>query len=609
MRLSILTGLTAIILISGPLTTLQAAAGSDLLELLCDETEADPAEITDLITFYQQNPLFWHDCTWADLESLPLPAETRAKLSRAFHAGIRFTSWPEFSAALNLDPDEREWVSEFIVGQPLRNSTLHYQTDFSGAEGALTGFAQRIAITSNGGWRGGLTTDYDRNEIHYLDHLKVSVVLPEPVSGLQCLAGSYRLRWGHGLFYNTSLMGSKSSDVIGNSAQRSARLSSYLGRDENRYLNGFAARYSHRGLALWTGFSSNKLDASVDNGMVKTFHWDGYHTTAGQRLGRNAVHETTLLGALHYNHPKGHIGGLWFRNRYSAGYPLFDKNGKYGGLSLTGGYVGPPFTFDFEWITTSTARQAWIATLNYLAPGIALSLQTRSFADSIWAPLGATIRRWNGSPTGEYGLYWGLRLDIARGWKLVAYLDRYRTRTMVPTVQGFELLAALHGQLGARLRFTATCKQHRSLLTSPADDALKRTFSLRTIIRLNPVMQMTIRTTTLQLVSRSVNGNGSGIHWDCRYQIDDSHRCEIGVTGFYSSSYASRIYLYEPGLPGHMNLTALYGRGHRLQAVMNKQWSRHLNGGLAWYFHHLIPPHASHYRKDHTLEGHLRVDF
>ena len=68
---------------------------------------------------------------------------------------------------------------------------------------------------------------------------------------------------------------------------------------------------------------------------------------------------------------------------------------------------------------------------------------------------------------------------------------------------------------------------------------------------------------TLGRASTERQGGGS-VGGRLRYTFPADHSITLGVYGFSTDSWDQRITVYEAGLPGEFNLTALYGRGVRL---------------------------------------------
>ncbi len=400
--------------------------------------------------------------------------------------------------------------------------------------------------------------------------------------------GRYRLHDGLGLILNNDFSFGKLSALtaIGRATPSSIRVHS--SRSSTNYLQGLAATYTlAKGLDLTAFFSYRKIDATLtEEGGIQTILKTGLHRTTKEIAKQDVASNTLMGGNINYHWQGWHLGATAFYTSFSLPltpnntqlYKRFAPQGdRFWNASIDYGYLSHRWNIAGETATGDCGSWATINTIScqVLSNFSLLALQ-RFFSARYYSLFSNTFSE-GSDVQDENGCYLGFTWTPASRWSITAYSDfayfawpKYQTKE---STQCWDNLVNILWQpsktwtIGTRLRYkdkAGTTTERYRLFTS----IVKEHWNARTSF--DYVMSKDTKASPNAAIS-----HGYMFSENMNYQM---HRLRLsGVLGyFHTSDYASRIYVYEPGLLYQMNFGSYYGEGIRYAIVARSDIGKHL---------------------------------
>ena len=137
--------------------------------------------------------------------------------------------------------------------------------------------------------------------------------------------GDFSARFGQGTGINTGIRTGLSLTTPGYLAGKS-EIRPYTSTDENNFFRGAAAELSLKNFDMSLFFSSNKIDATLDESgtSVKSLFKTGLHNSSGTMIKKDALGEISYGLNISYNLNNLRTGILWTENRFSL--PFIPEN-------------------------------------------------------------------------------------------------------------------------------------------------------------------------------------------------------------------------------------------------------------------------------------------
>jgi len=265
------------------------------------------------------------------------------------HSSGQILSYQELSNIPGFDEESAAMIIPFTTlstGTPDNKDQYNRSNNFmanlsvkpgekdTAALGSQWKILTRYRFTS-GPISGGFTAEKDPGELL----IGGKPPLPDYYSGFitytgkgmlrRVIAGDYSIRFGQGTNINTSI---RTGLSITNPGYLSTRdeIKPYTSCDENKYFRGVAAEFNVGKLAIFTFFSHNRIDATLEsteglsNDHIKTFYTSGIHNKSSQLVKKDAVEEIAHGINLTYRFPGSSIGLTWSGGNFSL--PLSDNS-------------------------------------------------------------------------------------------------------------------------------------------------------------------------------------------------------------------------------------------------------------------------------------------
>ena len=395
--------------------------------------------------------------------------------------------------------------------------------------------------------------------------------------------GRYRLHEGMGLILNNDFSFGKLS-LLSSLGRNSNVIRVHSSRSSANYLQGAAATYSlTRHLDLTAFFSYRQIDGTLKNGGIRTIVKTGLHRSQSEIEKQNVASNMLVGGNLNYRNNGWHVGATAFYTSFSLPltpntsqlYKRFAPAGnRFWNASVDYGYISHRWTIAGE---TATGDCGVIATINsascLFSEKFTLTALQRFYSARYYSLFSNTFAE-GSEAQDESGVYLGFTWSPWRRWSITAYSDfayfawpKYLTNG---STQSWDNMVSVLYQpskswlIGGRMRYKDKAGTATSRLRLYAS-VTKSNWNART---------------SLDYSSNHDTGEGTqsrgymlseNVGWHWRWLRLS------GVFGyFHTSDYASRIYVYEPGLLYQMGFASYYGEGIRYALVARSEISSRL---------------------------------
>ncbi len=565
------------------LLTAQSTNSEIIGDSYFDNEAYSAEEIDALVQNYAVNPIIWSACETTDLRALPLRVDLKAALIELHNNHPAVASWQELGRLGNFSPDELAVLALFIT--------------FEKRDQKRGNFTQYIVIKPSssafdigkilGRWRQNLSPNFfwgwimerDAGEPNLLDCFNFSGVYKLPRRATTLIFGAYRVQWGSGLLYTTNLMAGRTNDAIGNLTSPRARLSNYLGSDENRYFFGGAVEHSHKQWQWRSFVSQHRFDATIQDDLVTNLRTDGLHITAGQIAAKDIVQERTIGMGGELTLKYFACGLLGNSISYSRPFKVLDANRQIASVSFYHRFQFKGLTLSGEAVWQNRNGNAFIENLIYGEKGINLALSVRHYSTNYYAPLAAPLYKLGSMPRNEQGIYTGLRVKLSRRLWWSAFVDFYRQITAeevaVAPRMGCDLLNDFNYRVRSGTQVQLTYKLYTDYNSvSYLSPERKSIMYLRYHQALNNSMSVHFQ---WQTVLVSSNSDQRAAAFCCYYKWRGSQVVWLLGTTQYYTPMGLMLYITEPGVPLQYNLSSLKGSGCHYFGLLNIKIQGRLN--------------------------------
>jgi hypothetical protein len=439
-------------------------------------------------------------------------------------------------------------------------------------------FYQRLSAVFAKDWRLWLLTEKDPGERLWNDYTSFYMEHSLPRLGIRVTAGDLRPGFAQGLVWGRS-------PVFGGMAlpqrRRDSRNLGKRSSAESGAIRGLAWRWQRgKWRTVWL-VGQGRWDGRLDGaGRVVGLRLDGEHISPTQLAGRGVLGSWITGGRLAYIGSTWQLGTVWLGQRLDR--PLDLSGGKPWafvgrGQSMAG--------IDGQWRWRAVAVYGEFAADprrgNGLSAGLrwqrgkrrrtSLALQVRRYSPGFRSFYGGGLSATDA--TNEEGLSFAYKNRQGR-WRLHLFADSYRR--LRPLVSGGAVKAKVVGGVGLGLVGGVW----------DAEVLYRRNHGWRRVgrwytdqVRWTGARRFGRTKWTARAASKRVVASGGAVDYgglvSGRVDWGQTHWHGILHLSFAAvSAYASRVYEYEPGLPGTFGVRAFYRRGGRLVLLGARSWGR-----------------------------------
>jgi hypothetical protein len=471
----------------------------------------------------------------------------------------------------------------------------------SPASGSLS--EQKTYFRSAVGWQAyeaGLVLEKDRDESRVNDFQ--SYYLSGGWERWEVVAGNFTLASGHGLVFSNPYGHSPSTVNPWRFSQGDFLVRPYTSVDENFALQGAGLRLNGQGLAVCLAVSRSYFDAGIDDdGRVKSLTQTGYHVSARELEGKDALREDLLALAARCETGAADIKANLAYSNYNRDFSPEFSRGRPEALSKQGNVVagldlsltGRESMLFVEVAGTGEGREALMGGLAFDLDRLGFLLVGRSYDDRFLSLHARPFAFYSGVGTGEQGLLMRLTLKPLKGTVLSFGSDLHRKRRAEGALadpSGSESFADLEWGEGA-LTVSAGGKLLRSETPPERErDSTEKRSRLRGRLDVSYDVSRSVWLRGRYEMLGAEKDVGAGrerfmsdlVRLDFGVEVARIAEFKAGFDVFTIDDYASRIYQYEPGLPYYPTLELLKSDGTRWYSVISLR-GKSLGGLTAKY--------------------------
>ena len=592
-------------------------------------------QMVDLLTDYEEHPLDLNHATRDELEAIPfLSAQQVEEIMAYLYRYGEMQSMGELQMITSLDYRQRQLLQHFIClkheqpqqsfprldsvarwGKHELTALMHVPLyDRKGDKNGYLGYqykhwfrykfqySDRIKIGLTGTQDSGEPFFAERNRMGY-DHYAYYVMLNRMGRLESLVIGQYRMTAGMGLVINTNVSFGKLS-TLQNLGRSGHALRPNTSRMDEGYLQGAAATVRlARPLTLTAYISYRPMDATLnDDGTAATLLTTGYHRTPTEMKKKHNLWVTDAGAHVSFRHGNWHAGATaaythlsrelrpntstLYRRYYPVGSDFFNASVDYGytdyRLSATG--------------ETAIDQYGAVATVNSLSYRFSTELSLMAlyrFYGYRYQSLRAQGFAEGTRTQNESGAYVGLDWHPSRRFQLTAYTDvayapwaKYQASTSSWAWDNVASISCGVGRWTLRGRYRLHLRQR--------DGVKKNTLIWRKENR----GRLDATYTAASGMAWHTQVDGSLVDYkkrDWGYMLSErvamglgGAKLDVGAGYFHTSSYESRLYVYERAALYTFSFPMFYGEGVRAwllaRADIGKHWTLQAKVGWTNYF-------------------------
>lgn len=416
----------------------------------------------------------------------------------------------------------------------------------------------------------------------------------------QAVIGDYRLSFGQGLLFGQGRYFSKGTDAVDGVLVFSPSLRPYTSAGEEKFLQGAAVTLSPGPFEITAFRSSNRVDATIEDGVVTSISSTGYHRTAYELQKKDDLTQNLQGLNLRYRYRAGElnagVGATLASYRY--GFPLAWLDG--GGSSRQLGSVEANVVYRAVQVFGEAAYAhapdalSWTCGVQAdLGQGITGVASMRQYAVGYYSPFAGAFAERGGDGSDEEGFYLGLKAKAFDNLSVGASYDIFRFPELGST---YSLPSSGHdARLYATWRQSPSTTWDGLYQHKQKEETAIQTDSGEVLEYVMPVpkttnkVQLGLKRRLSSLFTIKTKGEYKSVEsvyvdrtqrdegWLYYGQLD----CTLGAlslktrfTRFDTDSYDAALYSYEDDLPLVYTLNAYSGRGKAMFVMLSYEPSR-----------------------------------
>ena len=433
-------------------------------------------------------------------------------------------------------------------------------------------------------------------EPHFADQLNGFASLSHPIdlgSHLRienATVGDYALAFGNGLLFGEGIASAKSFAAASAAEGRSFGIRGSLSNNPMQSFRGAAAEIGVGNASLTLFASDRPIDAHIVNDTIRTFYTTDYHRTIGELATEDAAGIRTL--GFHASISNDDTSSLYLRAGATAyelryDHPYAGSNGNpFVGSTVRSAStdilaIGTKFstTTEVAYASDDTAQHIAFSTSWLFQPSkdIGLAIVYHYIPYGFISPFGEIAGSAIHSLANSDGIYFGVQgtpidhiLHVSGYAEFVSAL--LPVSDLFPKQKHDYLAASYLTLLQGMLKISATVRSQSNVNIATIQSASNAVYATvltdRTSIRFEGAYDndgpFSEKTRYERVGVSSITGDESGflLMQELGVRVGPAQtKFSVTASRFQADSYASAIYLYEPGVPGTAASTPLDGKG------------------------------------------------
>ncbi|NTW51840.1 MAG: helix-hairpin-helix domain-containing protein [Chlorobiaceae bacterium] len=435
----------------------------------------------------------------------------------------------------------------------------------------------------------------DIGEPRFGDFLSFSVHAEQLGILSQAVVGDYRLSFGQGLLFGQGRYFSKGTDAVDGVLLFSPALRPYTSAAEENFLQGAAVTLSPGPFEITAFKSHNKVDATIDGGVVTSLSSTGYHRTAYEIAKKDDLSQDVQGFNLRYKYRHGDlkagIGATLASYRY--GLPLewlggLDQGRRLGSVEASVVYRAVQ-VFGEAAGTRAPDALSWICGVQAdLGQGITGVASMRQYAVGYYSPFAGVFAERGGDGADEEGFYLGLKARVLDNLNVGASYDIFRFPELSSTYalpsSGHDARLYTTWRQSSAMTWDALYQHKQKEETAIQNDAGEVLEYVMPVPKTTNRVQLGLKTRLTSVLTLKTKGEYKSVEsrYIDRMQRDDGWLlygqldCTLGTlalktrfTRFDTDSYDAALYSYEDDLPLVYSLNSYSGRGKAMFAMVS----------------------------------------
>jgi hypothetical protein len=434
----------------------------------------------------------------------------------------------------------------------------------------------------SGNFAAGFINEKDPGENNFFDHYAGYFQYNSINKDRRIIFGDYNLEFGQGLVLWQPYAFAKGVQSVISPLKNNRIFRPFLSSEENLYFRGAAAALCFQRLSMAAFYSSNLIDANLNESGILSLSRSGYHRTAGEIRNKNSIRSELIGGQVTLSPIENFkLGFLYLYN--DLGYDFLPGNA----FNATGKiHRHASVSFNAVWKTNNlsgeiayqSGRIAYILNL-FLGMNdfVDILISYRDYSPDYYSFYANGFSEY-GNTQNESGFYAGAEFKTAAG-NINLYHDQFSTYTKsfhsIFPLYGYEIVTYYEKKIfrNTKLRLKYKIEEKdievKQEILPYITKSCKKNYSIE--LNLKPFKDLRCKTKFefVEITSSGDKSSGFNSFQDFRLQVTKAISIHGRFSVFQTDSYNSRLYQFENDLPGLMRNTAVYGEGTRWYFLAN----------------------------------------
>ena len=518
-------------------------------------------EYEDILQRFTENPLIWNYAKVKDVDVLPINEFLKNSIVFIIKKREKIDNWNELQRLSGFSDDEMSIIKLFFVLKEQEHAKVKiydYNVLSIDEKPLITKNSIRIKMITPKGWNFSGITERDLNERDLFDHYNFSARSPMILDKTEILFGSFRFRWGNGLFFDSNPMRMINNSGSASLLRSGADFYNYSGSDENNYLFGIANKISLPKFVLYSFYSNHKIDCRIENGEITSLTNTGYHVSDIEVKYKNRLNSHTYGLASIYDMSLLKIGLMHYRQTYDYPLQFWASNRLFSGTSMVHEINFATLSINGEFALSENRNVALTETFHYRLEKLNFGMSYRYLEPDFHSIYGSLQREYGSWLQNEKGFYYyfGARVNETINFSL--FTDFFQR--IEPANDGELIDSGTNCGIYLKKRWKNIGDLELKMSRKSDDINLKNTYNAKVKTRIVNRLYFYNRYVYTTINYSGANSFGQGLNSYLKYN-NTRTSVSLGSTYYFSNHPDCRIYLYEPGIPMKFNLASLSGSG------------------------------------------------
>lgn len=442
----------------------------------------------------------------------------------------------------------------------------------------------RIKVSEKDRYQLGLILEKDAGEESFTDFSSFHLLLKELKPFENILLGDYSIEFGQGLALWAPYGFLREGDAVTSSRIKDKNIKPYLSSEENSFLRGAAFSLPIKDFTLTGFYSANSLDANTDSlsGKTVSLYTSGWHRNLRESLKKDRIRESLLGGRADYTFKDiFRAGVLYYHSRFSSPFletsPISLSGNTFNIFSLSYSLFFHRLLLSGE-IAIAGKRSAINNSLEAaLSDDIEAVVSFRHYEAGFPSIHSFSSGSSSGCAKAETGIYSGLNLRTGSG-TINLFYDQFKSQSRITSLPSNGNQAGIYysvspiEKLKLSLRYRGGSEEVCDIQESFPGTMFRKVHGFKAVLRydFSGKLFMKLHGDLNRYLNPASGLNESGFAISQETGVsqktgisNSSFSLLARITFFNTSSYYSRIYQAEIGMPGSLNSSMLYGKGFK----------------------------------------------